>query len=73
VQAVQEAAWSLLVSLWAAYNRYLAHLIAHLPASKLDTLCRIGAGEPVTLDFLASDYLTHLRHHLDQIVAADSR
>jgi hypothetical protein len=29
VQAVQEADWVLLVSLWAAYNRYLAHLIAH--------------------------------------------
>jgi hypothetical protein len=72
VQAVQEAEWLLLVTLWAAYNRYLAHLIAHLPASKLDTPCRIGAGEPVTLGFLASDYLTHLNHHLDQIVVADS-
>src|SRR5580692_6638154 len=28
VQAPQEADWSLLVSLWAAYNRYLAHIIA---------------------------------------------
>jgi DinB superfamily len=67
VQAVQEADWILLVSLWAAYNRYLAHLIAHFPASQLDTPCRIGAGEPVTLGFLASDYLRHLRHHLLQI------
>src|SRR5271157_4686198 len=33
VQAFQEAAWSLLVSLWADYNRYLAHVIAHLPPS----------------------------------------
>ncbi len=72
VQAPQEADWLLLVSLWAAYNRYLAHVIAHLPASKLDTLCRIGSGKPVTLDFLAKDYLTHLVHHLSQIGAADS-
>jgi hypothetical protein len=67
VQAVQEADWGLLVSLWAAYNRYLAHLIAHIPPSQLDKTCRIGAGEPVTLSFLASGYLTHLRHHLRQI------
>jgi DinB superfamily len=66
-QAVEEVEWSLLVSLWAAYNRYLAHLVAHIPATKVNTPCRIGAGEPVTLAFLASDYLSHLRHHLHQI------
>jgi DinB superfamily len=73
VQAVQQAEWSLLVSLWAAYNRYLAHLIAYIPASQLDTQCRIGAGQAVTLGFLASDYLTHLRHHLNQIGVSDLR
>ncbi len=73
VQAIHEAEWSLLVSLWAAYNRYLAHLIENLPESKLDTPIRIGAGEPITLAFLVSDYLTHLCHHLHQIGVADSR
>jgi len=67
VQAVQDTDWPLLVSLWAAYNRYLAHVIAHLPPSKLETICRIGSGDPVTLEFLATDYLTHLVHHLGQI------
>jgi len=71
LQAPQEADWSLLVSLWAAYNRYLAHVIARLPASKLDTMCRIGSGNPVTLGFLATDYVTHLAHHLIQIGAAE--
>ena len=70
VQAAQEAKWSQLVSLWAEYNRYLAHVVAHLPASKLQTLCRIGSNEPVTLQFLAEDYLQHLLHHLRQIGAA---
>jgi hypothetical protein len=70
VQAVQDADWALLVTLWSAYNRYLAHVIAHLPASRLDTVCRIGSDEPVTLGFLATDYLTHLLHHLRQIGAA---
>ena len=71
VQAIHQDEWSLLVSLWAGYNRYLAHLVAYIPASKLDTPCRIGAGEPVTLAFLASGYLTHLSHHLDQIGVTD--
>jgi len=71
VQAPQEVDWPLLVSLWAAYNRYLAHIIARLPASKLDTACRIGSGELVTLGFIATDYVKHLLHHLNQIGAAD--
>jgi hypothetical protein len=72
VQAIQEADWLLLVSLWAAYNRYLAHVIGHLPASKLNNICRIGSGEAVPLHFLATDYLAHLVHHLRQIDAAGS-
>lgn len=72
MQAPQEADWLLLVSLWAAYNRYLAHIIAHLPAPKLETICKIGDGEPVTLSFIASDYVRHLLHHLYQIGVADS-
>jgi DinB superfamily len=67
VQAVQDADWQLLVALWAAYNRYLAHVIARLPASKMGTVCRIGSSDAVTLDFLATDYLTHLGHHLSQL------
>jgi hypothetical protein len=67
VQAVQDADWLLLVSLWASYNRYLAHVIAQLPEDKLETVCRIAARDPVTLRFLAEDYLAHLLHHLRQI------
>lgn len=71
MQAPQEAEWPLLVSLWATYNRYLAHIIARLPASKLETICRIGTGKPTTLRFIATEYLTHMLHHLRQIGAAD--
>ena len=67
VQAFQEADWAMLVALWASYNRFLAHVIAHLPEEQAGALCRIGDGEPVTLEFLVSDYLAHLRHHLQQL------
>ena len=66
-QHFQSADWLQLVSLWSAYNRFLAHVIAHLPASKLQTPCRIGSENPVTLEFLANDYVTHLTHHLQQM------
>ncbi len=67
IQAVQDAPWQTLLALWANYNRFLAHLIMQLPADKLDVPCRIGSDQPVTLRFLAVDYLHHLTHHLDQI------
>jgi hypothetical protein len=67
VQVVQSAPWPLLITLWANYNLYLAHVIAHLPTDKLEAQCQIGDHEPVTLKFLAEDYLTHLLHHLGQI------
>ena len=72
VQAIQEAPWPVLVALWVGYNRFLAHVIAHLPADKLDAPCRIGSGQPVTLRFLVEDYVAHLLHHLRQIDAVPS-
>jgi hypothetical protein len=71
VQAIQGAPWPLLITLWTDYNLYLAHVIAHLPAAQLEAPCKIGEDKPVTLRFLAEDYLTHLRHHLGQIGAAN--
>jgi len=70
VQAVERAGWTMLVDLWASYNRYLAHVIRHLPAAKLEVVCRIGSNAPVTLRNLAEDYVRHLVHHLDQIGVA---
>jgi len=72
IEAPQDAPWPLLVALWKSYNLYLAHVIAHLPSSQLRAQCRIGENEPVTLKFLAADYLTHLLHHLGQIGAVES-
>jgi len=71
-QAPGEVDWPLLVALWADYNRYLAHVIAQLPASQLPVPVRIGQNEPVTLGFIAQDYLAHLLHHLRQIGAAET-
>jgi hypothetical protein len=63
-----DAGWELLVRLWESYNRYLAHAIAHLPESAAEVSCAIDKNPPATLRFLAEDYVTHLKHHLNQIV-----
>jgi hypothetical protein len=68
VAAVQEMPWPLLITLWASYNRYLAHVLTHLPEHALQAKCLIGPDQPVTLGFLAQDYLDHLSHHVQQML-----
>src|SRR5579864_8192930 len=67
VQRYQDARWSDLLSFWAAYNRFLAHVLAAVREEKRGTACWIGNYPVMTLEELAADYLTHLEHHLDQI------
>lgn len=57
-----------LVALWNSYNRHLSHIISVVPEDKLRNMCFIGENAPVTLEFLITDYLRHLKHHLDQIM-----
>src|SRR5436305_7352967 len=56
-QGYAAADWSLLVELWAAYNRHLAEMIARIPADRLSAPCRIGGDGPVTRAWLAEDYV----------------
>jgi hypothetical protein len=66
VQGYQDASWDDLIALWSAYNRHLARVIERIPDSKRGTTCTIGANAPVTLGFVAADYVRHLLHHLGQ-------
>lgn len=56
--------WPSLVSLWALYNRMLANLIRNIRHDDLQTPCTIGPNEACTLEFLVTDYVDHLDHHL---------
>jgi len=60
--------WNFLVDFWAAYNRFLAHVINTLPAEAASVTCNIGDNKPATLEWIASDYVAHLKHHLNQIL-----
>jgi hypothetical protein len=67
-QGYATAEWSLLIDLWAAYNRHLAEVVARLPDNALAAPCQIGGNTPITLAALVEDYLRHLDHHLAQLV-----
>ena len=67
VQHYQERRWSDLVELWIAYNRHLAHIMRHANPEAAGNLWKSPEGD-LALAFLMTDYLKHLRHHLDQIL-----
>ena len=78
-QRYQEAPWPALVELWRAFNLHLARVMAATPeAARLREHRRhnfhqiawqtVSEGKPTTLDYFMRDYVTHLRHHLGQIL-----
>jgi hypothetical protein len=66
-QRYNDRGWADLVTLWHAYNSHLSHVIAQIPDRHLSVSCVIESANPVTLEFLATDYVAHLRHHLAQV------
>ena len=81
VQRYQQAPWTELVALWRAFNLHLAWVMAAAPESarlrahhrhNLDEIAwkTVPADEPATLDYFMSDYVSHLEHHLRQILGA---
>jgi hypothetical protein len=57
-----------IVLFWTAYNKQLAALIRRIPAGKLVNEVDTGGENTVTLGFLINDYVSHLEHHLRQVV-----
>jgi hypothetical protein len=69
VQHYDARAWADVLVLWQAYNLHVAHVIAQIPEAQRGTIVTIGSYPPVTLGFLAHDYVAHQQHHLGQIAA----
>ena len=67
-QRYREVPWRDLVTLWTAYNRHLARVIGCAPEATLAHSAESPDGkDTLTLGFIMEDYVTHTRHHLDQI------
>lgn len=67
VQRYDERSWPDVIELWTAYNRHLVHVLARIPDGFQEKACTIGSNPPVTLGYLAVDYVDHLWHHMKQI------
>ncbi len=78
VQNYKEEMWQDLITLWSNYNKHLIHLIDAIPEEilteprevhNLNEICfeKPMPDEPVTLEYLISDYFEHMQHHLIQI------
>jgi hypothetical protein len=79
VQHYRDAPWKELVALWQSYNLHLARVMEAAPEQvrmrerPKHNLYQIGwqiiaEDKPATLDYLMSDYVGHLKHHLRQIL-----
>jgi hypothetical protein len=56
------------LQLWESYNRHLVHVISQIPEADLQKRCSSGPSSPPTLQWLISDYVDHMEHHLHQIL-----
>jgi hypothetical protein len=68
LQGFQGMEWKFLAEFWANYNLFLAQVIGALPTEAAAVICSIGKNPPATLEWVAQDYVAHLKHHLNQIL-----
>ena len=63
------------VTLWRLLNERLCAVLASMPPSSYTTLCDTGHGEPQykSLEWLAADYVRHMKHHMNQVIADSYR
>ncbi len=56
------------IQFWTFYNLQLLELIKLIPPNNLKKECNTGGQTNVTIEFLFVDYVSHLEHHLGQIL-----
>lgn len=56
-----------IIPFWIYLNKSILRIISAIPQEKCTTVCILPNGDTVTLQWLVSDYLTHMEHHLQQM------
>jgi hypothetical protein len=56
------------VDLCVSLNSLLLHVIARIPAEKIDTPCRIGVAESIPLQELVRRYVAHCEDVVGQLL-----
>ena len=66
-QRYNDANWLIIIDSWVAYNYQIAHIIETVDPSVLGNTISIEGVGPFTLQFIMTDYVAHLKHHLKQV------
>ncbi|MDB4444184.1 DinB family protein [bacterium] len=67
IQGYQGEVWNDLLSLWRDFNRHLARIIRTFDQRCLGHIWVMDEDTSITLGELMTDYLRHLKAHLEQI------
>jgi hypothetical protein len=67
LQGYQQVPQEELILLWKLLNDRIGHLIKTMPHQRYTLTCQTGGNSLHSLEWLASDYIRHLKHHLNQI------
>ena len=65
LQAYQETPFDDVIMLWKLLNQQIIRILKNLPDDGWQKTCITG--EQHTIQYLASDYVSHLNHHVNQI------
>jgi hypothetical protein len=59
------------IQLWQLINGQIESVLTNMPASSYEKTCDTGKESPQlrTLEWLAADYVKHMKHHLNQVIA----
>jgi hypothetical protein len=56
------------IAFWTMYNKHLLEIIKRIPEHNFGMTSISHDNQKVTLEFLVTDYVVHMEHHLKQIV-----
>ncbi|HTE33965.1 MAG TPA: DinB family protein [Chryseolinea sp.] len=59
-----------IIHLWKLINERICAVLEKMPPEKYSRLCNTGQDEPSlhSIEWLAIDYVVHLKHHINQII-----
>lgn len=67
VQQYQNMDWAQIIALWKAYNLHLASVMEACPEATYTHTISVDGSEPLRLDFIMTDYVAHLDHHMKAV------
>jgi len=67
VNHYQQASIADLFSLWQSLNRQIVYVVNNIPPEKLAYIVITPVGESKNLQWLITDYVVHMEHHLTQV------